>query len=152
MSNVILFLLALPFSTDCRSLGDPDYRTREAADRRLKEAGWLAWPALLTADPENAEADARRTVLLAGLTNWPYRVALRVADSGVCPLAVYRSSPATAREVCRLIDEVGGWETTDSWDWVCRTPYRTGTVEGDFALVLTTYRNGFRRPESAVGK
>ena len=52
----MLALLALLFSPLVAALGDPDYRTRSAAHRHLRAAGWAAAPAVLAGcdspDPE----------------------------------------------------------------------------------------------------
>lgn len=47
MITLALWILALPFAGDVGQLGSPDWRGREAATRRLAQAGPLALPAIL---------------------------------------------------------------------------------------------------------
>lgn len=137
------FLLsALAYGPDVELLGSREYAVREAAHRRLVAAGPSAFPAVwrgMRSDiPEVAERSDQ--IWRAG-RRWDFRLAARLlANPAVEPECVFRTSPDVARLVCEAVDAVGGWECQDSWGWVVRTPFRTGSIEGDFALVVRTAR------------
>lgn len=54
----LLFLLALPFAGDVGQLAHPSWHAREAATRRLAQAGPIALPAVLTG-LESADLEVR---------------------------------------------------------------------------------------------
>lgn len=139
-----MFLLILSqfwFGGDVTALGDREWKTREAAQRRLGESSWLAvpavWAGMTDACPERA---ARCERLWAGWSRWPDVIAKAILDDPSMPIASEWVSGDFGRVLCNEIDRRGGWETTDSWNWVSRTPYRTGTRVGDFQLVIETAR------------
>jgi hypothetical protein len=141
---MILFYLSwLVYGGDVSGLSNREYAVREASQNRLERAGWLAapavWRGLLSPCPECA---ARSERIDGRLHRWPERLAESLLDARhTPPEPIMEVSPAMARLVCRVIDRRGGWDYADSYDWVLRTPYRTGTVAGDFALVVQTARS-----------
>lgn len=139
-----MFLLALSqfwFGGDVSALGDREWRTREAAQKRLAENGWLAVPAVWRGMNDQCPERSQRCHLLwAACSRWPNSLAKLVLDNPSVPISGDWSAGGFGEVLCAEIDQRRGWETTNSWMWVSRTPYRTGTREGDFQLVIETAR------------
>lgn len=137
----LLFLSQFCFGGDVAALGDREWSIREAAQRRLNEFGWLAVPALWSgmndACPERAERSRR---LWVARNRWPDAIAKAVLDDPSVPIADAWLKGDFGKVLCAEIDRRGGWETADSWNWVARKPFRTGSQIGDFNLVIETAR------------
>lgn len=143
MYLTLCYLSGLVYGGDVGRLGDREWRDRDAAQRRLEAAGWLAapavWAGLDDGCPERADRCRRAWGRCLG---WPARVAARaVLDPAVDPEELVTRAPGVARLVCLVVDESYPFESVgDSWGWVERTPYRSGTLAGDFALVVKSAR------------
>lgn len=141
----LLFLSSLMFDGDVTRLGDRDYATREAAFVRLKAVGWWASVAIHRTDGESIEAGERLGRLrdaLPRVDRMLVRWAGSTPDSHLCRIAP---------PVCKWIEQHGGCAPRpgggvpcgDLWKWCQMQNYISGSVAGDFAIVVEcwTIRN-----------
>lgn len=142
MFSTLGFIAGLIYGGDVDRLGDREYRVRESAHKRLEAAGWLAapcvWHGLQSDCLERADRCERLWRLME---RWADKLAVETFYSRhMPPVAVLAGYPEIARRMCDVVDRNGWWTSPDSWDWVQRTPYRTGSLQGDFELVILTAR------------
>jgi hypothetical protein len=130
--GLLVLLSGWLYGGDVHRLGSEWYPERWAASERLRAAGWLAYPALLTGSRSDSVERADRCAELANRLDGWVREALEVEGvaRGILPLSPV-ASDEFMEAVCRRVDALGGWKTSEAWVWVRASPYQFGTRRGD---------------------